>query len=472
MPRPNFALFLVILLEGYVVLACELLAIRLLIPHVGSGVEVVAIIISGVLLPLAYGYYCGGRRYHDAVATSASRSIRKWLLKNLISAMAILTFGLSFVFLELFFALLNDLGIKHFLLQTSIYTAVFLVYPVFLLAQTVPLISNYFKQAQLSRITGRMLFFSTIGSFLGSVVSTIIFMHWIGVHMTCAVTICLLTLSIILLSRRGLHYDHLLAGLFAMIAIAVNNPAFQHRIKVYSDSAYNTASVYDHAEENRKDLYLNNSRSSRYSSDPKQRFSYIRFIEESIINPMPADGHILVLGAGGFTLGIDDHQRDYVFVDIDAALKQVAEDHLLPSKLAANKHFIAESARQFLNQTDQLFDAIIVDVFSNQQSIPMETTTVEFWQSVQTHLRPSGVVAANIIMSPLYVDRFSVRIANTFSAVFPSHIRQLVEPVNFWSARADLPNVLFIYKHSAHSQDRTIYTDDLNSHSMDRFITH
>jgi hypothetical protein len=31
--------FLVILIEGYVVLACELLAIRQLIPFVGSGTE-------------------------------------------------------------------------------------------------------------------------------------------------------------------------------------------------------------------------------------------------------------------------------------------------------------------------------------------------------------------------------------------------------------------------------------------------
>jgi len=59
----NQLLFLTILLEGYVVLASELIAIRTLVPFVGSGTEVIAIVISAVLLPLAVGYHIGGQRF-------------------------------------------------------------------------------------------------------------------------------------------------------------------------------------------------------------------------------------------------------------------------------------------------------------------------------------------------------------------------------------------------------------------------
>ena len=58
--RMSNSLFAVILLEGFVVLAFELLAIRQLIPFVGSSTDVVAIVIGAVLMPLSFGYYSGG----------------------------------------------------------------------------------------------------------------------------------------------------------------------------------------------------------------------------------------------------------------------------------------------------------------------------------------------------------------------------------------------------------------------------
>jgi len=464
----NTALFLVILLEGYVVLASELLAIRLLVPHVGSGVEVVSIVISGVLLPLAYGYYYGGKRYHTLQPHKKNRSIRSWLLKNLASAMAILTLGLSFIFLELFFATLSALGVKHFIAQTAIYTAIFIVYPVFLLAQTVPLISNYFKQTQLSRITGRMLFFSTIGSFLGSVVSTIILMNLIGAHLTAAVTICLLAVAIFILCRRGLRFDHLYAVFVALLALALNSPSLQQTLGIVGDSAYNTATVVDMPEKESRGLYLNNSRSSLFSANPAKRFPYVQYIEQHILNTMPADGNVLVLGAGGFTIGFDDRRRRYVFVDIDPTLKEISEAHLLPEKIPANKEFVAQSVRQFLNQSTEAFDVIIAEVYTNKQSIPTEATTLEFWQAVQAKLKPNGIVVANLIISPRFDDLFSSRIARTFSTVFPNHLRQAVDPVDFWQT-ADPKNILFIHKSTPHDDDQLIYTDDLNPHSLDHY---
>jgi hypothetical protein len=59
--RIEFFLLSVILTEGYILLSSELLAIRLSIPFVGSGTDTISIIIAAVLLPLAFGYYQGGK---------------------------------------------------------------------------------------------------------------------------------------------------------------------------------------------------------------------------------------------------------------------------------------------------------------------------------------------------------------------------------------------------------------------------
>lgn len=177
-------LFLVIFIEGYVVLASELLAIRLLVPFVGSGTEIVSIIVSAVLLPLAIGYHMGGKafkkHYHKrAQAGKASRSVRRILGRNILIALTILSLGLSYLFLELFFLKMAVWGIHNRLLQTAIYCLLFLVVPVYILGQTVPLVSNYFSRRKLSEITGVMLFFSTTGSFF-----------WICVFHYCVNDVC------------------------------------------------------------------------------------------------------------------------------------------------------------------------------------------------------------------------------------------------------------------------------------------
>src|ERR1700761_6458590 len=100
--RKHLFLFLVIGIEGYLVLATELLAIRELIPFVGSGVEVVSIVISAILLPLAWGYYAGGQRVRLELQAAHAHprrwrafSIRAMLLRNLLVVTGILAFGLS-----------------------------------------------------------------------------------------------------------------------------------------------------------------------------------------------------------------------------------------------------------------------------------------------------------------------------------------------------------------------------------------
>jgi hypothetical protein len=120
--RKTSLLFLIILVEGYVVLACELLAIRQLIPFVGSGTEVIAIIISAVLLPLAIGYHRGGQAFASQYRTRRKQgktplTVRRLLLKNILSALFLLAFGLSYPFLELFFGTLTVAGFTNRIVQ-------------------------------------------------------------------------------------------------------------------------------------------------------------------------------------------------------------------------------------------------------------------------------------------------------------------------------------------------------------------
>ena len=105
---------------------------------------------------------------------------------------------------------------------------------------------------------------------------------------------------------------------------------------------------------------------------------------------------ILVLGAGGFTLSHHEPSNRYTYVDIDPAIKGIAEQHFL--REPARGEFVADDARRFVATTDRRFDAVVVDVYSSHTSIPSHLVTREFWEGTRRVLKPSGVLLANLIL--------------------------------------------------------------------------
>jgi hypothetical protein len=490
-------LFLTILIEGYVVLAVELLAMRSLIPFVGSGTEVIALVISAVLLPLAIGYHRGGscyeRRYQEYKTTGGKKplpSIRRILLQNLLTSLIILSAGLSYVIQEIFFGLQEMVGIQHHILQTSLFCLTFLVYPVYLLAQTIPLLSNFFSSEHLSHITGRMLFFSTVGSFGGSVLSTLVLMTTIGVHSTLLVTLFLLVAMIFLLTRKWYEADNAIAIIWFGLAVALNAEPVMQSLFVVADTQYSLIKVHhgtvdmETGLKNWKMISINRSTSSAYTQEG-ERPPYIEYIEQNLLDLPPMDSvvgkeladiehyttpplRVLVIGAGGFTLGMRDIQNHYTFVDIDPAVKTASEQYFLPKPLGKNKEFYALSARAFLRQNHEQYDVIVLDLYSNIMSIPQEAVTQDFFRAVKTHLKQGGVVAANAISSPDFRDKFSVRYYNSFASVFPHCSRQIIQKFHSWNNTRKRVNALYLYFDRPDITDTTIYTDDLNPSSLDK----
>lgn len=476
-------LFLVILIEGYVVLSSELLGIRLLVPYVGSGVETTSIIIGGVLLSLAFGYHRGGEAFSRGFAASKFnnkqiRTIRHFLLRNILRSLVVFTVGFSYIFLEAFFSGLSYIGLGHRLISTALYVLIFLVAPMYWLGQTVPLTSHYFSKHKLSRITGRMFFFSTIGSFLGSIVSTLVLMSFIGVHNTVIFTLFLLCLLAVLISGRSRSDVIFYCTLILVVIVGSNNTLVLNDFGVVSNNAYNMVQVISINEDGDKAMLLNNSISSQYGAIPENRSAYIIFIENELISSLekkiskPLD--ILVLGAAGFDLGRYDQINNYTFVDIDGDIKDVAEKYFLKRKLSKNIKFIPASARAFLNQNQKKYDLVIVDVYTNAQSVPMEATTREFYQLIKECLNSNGMVGVNIITAPSFQDRFSVRFHNTFTSVFPVFSRNFIRSKNLVthkpnnSTMYDNRNVMYVYVNSPYVTDKKVYTDDLNTSSLDK----
>jgi predicted membrane-bound spermidine synthase len=452
-----------IAIEGCAILVVELLAIRQLTPYVGNATDTVAIVIAAVLLPLAFGYEAGGRA---SFVPGDETGVRRQLTRNLLIAAFILSLGLSHPFLAAFFQILDGIGLTHRLVQAAVHASLFLVYPVYLLGQTIPLVACCSTGANLPRSTGLMLFLSTLGSFFGSVVSTLVFMTFFGVHITVALTLGLLVALAALIGwrtegRRGLV---LTASALGLYIVAVNSPAAVTAYGIVSNNLYSEIRIVTDPAENSRLLVINNSPSSKIAVHPEHRFAYLRFIEKDVLRRLETDRphRILVIGAGGFTIGLEDRFHAYTYVDIDPALREVSEKYFLRQSLSPNKTFVPESARAFLRRNTQTYDVVVLDAFTNRISLPPDLITREAFAAVRKAMAPDGQVIMNIITSPSFADRFSRSIDATIRSVFPFVTRQVLSETRTGS----VASVLYLASRPG-KEPHDIYTDDQNRSFLD-----
>ncbi len=172
----NLILYIVAFLEGFTTLSVEIMSIRNSVAIVGSNSISTSIILGIILLALSYGYYRGG----VFASQNKPEVIKKKVYQNLLIASIFYTF-VSFPLENQLLSYLLSLNIGYFL-PIFIGVSVLFILPVFLASQTIPLLSELIDDDKKAVIIGKLLFFSTVGSFMGSVVTSLVFFSYIGVE--------------------------------------------------------------------------------------------------------------------------------------------------------------------------------------------------------------------------------------------------------------------------------------------------
>lgn len=470
--KQTLTLFSLIIIEGYIVLSTELLTIRETIPYVGSGTDTLSIIIASILIPLAFGYHAGG----TYKTRKNKKKIRSKLISNMCIAATFLFLGLSYLFMLEFFVLLSKIGIENNLIQIALFCTIFIATPTYLLGQSAPLIAHFFRNKNLPKTTGHILFFSTTGSFLGALLSTLVLMPFVGVHHTLTLNFVLMAISVIILSKDIKARPVIYMTLLTLTAMALNSNSLLTLIfpNIRINNQYNMVQAGPISDD-RRIMRINFNPSSSYS-DNKEKFYYINIAEKIAIEPIlsstpPRD--ILVLGAGGCTFGHDDTNNKYTYVDIDKDLKDIAEKHLLQEPIGKNKTFIAKPVRAFLHTSPQKFDLIYLDTFLGKGSIPEHLVTHEFFEQIKTRLSENGILMINTVATANFDSTFSQTLDNTIRSVFPYISRTSIGGhYNLWqkegTSERQLSNLLYIYRHKNDYPTKSIYTDNKNTMLYDK----
>jgi spermidine synthase len=107
--------------------------------------------------------------------------------------------------------------------------------------------------------------------------------------------------------------------------------------------------------------------------------------------------YVLIVGCGGGTLAtmlVRAHIQ-VTIVDINPAAFTIARDYFkMPNEVICVEH----NGLTYLRTTQQRFDAVVIDVFDNNNTIPDGFTTKKFLASVKKKLKRGGVLAMNVII--------------------------------------------------------------------------
>ncbi len=452
-------ILMIILLEGFVTISLEILTIRQLIPMVGNSIIVTSLIIGIFLLCLAYGYRAGGLQNKNLIES---------LQRNFLCSAMGIGIGLSYVFIAYFFSFSHDkLGIP--LLVSLLGYLLLVIAPiVYLLGQTVPItMSLLHQQESAGKLGGKVLHLSTLGSFLGAVLTTLLLMNFFGVAWTVLANCGILALLFLLL------YEHQQSVLgLGLLSISVGlsyllNPGMEKQLFIATTPYANYLVIADTQLENGQKgrlLSINGSASS-FIDGQKQGFSYIEYIKNILFYELKLKNkNILVLGAGGFSLSAaGTFTNHFTYVDIDPAIYSLVKRYFLNS---IQGNFITADARQFVKLHPHDYDVIVSDAYSNTQSIPAHLLTREHFANIKQALKPQGLAIFNIIANPLLNTAYAKRLDNTIRSVFSSCS---VSPLQFTAQRP--VNIIYVCQVNAEEADKTIYTDDHNRVSIDYFVS-
>jgi predicted membrane-bound spermidine synthase len=436
-------LFAIVFIEGYCSLGAEVMALRRLIPHVGSSIVVTAPTIGFFLLALALGYHSGSR-----VATH----FRAVVARNFLISAALMGAGLAGSSVDAIFAG-APAGLAYLLFIGGVLCPL-----AWLLGQTVPILTNLMRAQRSGEAAGRALYWSTLGSFLGSLTLSLGMMQAFGVWSAVLLGTLLLVAGAVLVQRPQPLATALLIGV-AALGLAANLGDRQRADTAYAD--YAVQEVTRAGMVAPRAFQVNNQFASMIdAAEPPVYARYIQHLRRILLDDLAFTGRdILVLGAGGFTLSHREPANRYTYVDIDPAIRAIAERDFLREK--ATGEFIVADARRFVVETGKRYDAVVVDVYSARTSIPGHLVTREFWRDTRAALKPGGVMLANLILDGPLASPYA---RNLLATIESAYGRCAVEVL---AKAAPVSNVIVSCFVSSGTAAVQLYVDERNRADID-----
>ncbi len=379
-------------ISGFALMTFELAAARVLAPSIGSSTYVWTSVIGVIIAALSLGYWAGGR-----VADKRNRPTDiAWICLAIATAITL--------------TLLNYQQLIDTTVQTiadsrlqGVVASLLLFAPTSFLIGS---LSPYLVKLRVTSLaTSGQSFASlsaleSIGGITGTFITGFILFGYIGAREAFAVVVLLLLVSSWLITP-GHRWQARAAISIVVGLVCLGSLLIANKGNIDTPSAH--YSIFD--------AWVNGDPVRGIASGPggtqsgvyvyqpeKLVFWYTQRMAE-VVAQAPERNNILVLGGGAFTLPqylartYPDSTVDVV--EIDPKLADIARQYFSYED-PKNVNMIFEDARTYINKTDKVYDAILVDVYSDAD-VPFSLATKEYGRQIERVLDDKGVVIVNMI---------------------------------------------------------------------------
>ncbi|MBM3125229.1 MAG: spermine synthase [Chloroflexi bacterium] len=434
----NRYILFTVFISGMTTLAAELAAARLIGNVFGTSNLVWASIIGLILIYLTAGYFLGGKWADQNPTITAMLRVLAWsaftlglvpyaagpVLKLAATAFEALTTGIlagSFIAVLILFSI-----------------------PVTLLGTISPFAIRLLVKdtAQAGRTSGRIYAISTLGSFIGTFLPTLVTIPTIGTrHTFLLFSLLLLAVTLIGLWKYSSRNEFIKYSWMPVVLLIVALLFRNQTMKNNAGQVYETESAYNYIQVQEVNgftfLRLNDGQGvhsiyhpdTLYFNGPWEQFLVGPFF---YADRQVADvKRIAVIGLAAGTVArqattvfgeipIDGYELDEKIVEIGRTYF-----HMNMPNLAVH----IGDGRLNLERSPFIYDIIAVDAY-RPPYIPPHMTTVEFFTIAASHLTEEGVLTINVGSVP--GDRRLIDgLASTMASIFPSiHIMDIPGTLN------------------------------------------
>lgn len=420
-------LLFTVFISGMTTLAAELAAGRLIGNVFGTSNIVWASIIGLILIYLTFGYFLGGK-WADANPTPAAMY-------------RVLAWGAFTLGLVPYIAspVLRAAATAFDSLQVGILGASFIaalvlfIVPITLLGTISPYAIRLTVDdtSRAGQISGQIYSISTLGSFIGTFLPTLVTIPAIGTKNTFLLfSMILLLVALIGLARFASQRDMLKHVWMPFVLVALALLTANQSLKTNAAQVYETESAYNYIEVLNQNgftiLRLNEGQGvhSIYSPDTLQyNGPWDQFLASPYFyaNRKPSD--VKRVAIVGLAAGTTARQMTAVYGDIpidgyelDPKIVEVGQNYF--DMTMPNLNVIIGDGRLNLERSEQKYDIIAVDAY-RPPYIPPHMTTREFFEICASHLTENGVLTINSASVP--GDRRLINgLATTMATIFPS----------------------------------------------------
>ncbi|RJP54544.1 MAG: spermine synthase [Anaerolineaceae bacterium] len=428
-----------VFISGMTTLAAELAAGRLIGNVFGTSNLVWASIIGLILIYLTLGYFLGGKWADKNPTPLAMYRILAWaaFTVGLVPYAAVPVLRSA---AEAFEAL--SVGI---LAGSFVTVLILFIVPVTLLGAISPYAIRLSIEdaAKSGQVSGQIYAISTLGSFIGTFLPTLVFIPTIGTRLTFVLFgLTLLIVALVGLARFASQREMFkliwMPVVLIVIAAAFSNSA----LKKNTGQVYETESAYNYIQVQEVNgftlLRLNDGQGVHSIYHPDTLFyngPWEQFLVGPYFYPNRSPESIGRMAIVGLAAGTAARQAAAVYgsdlqidgFEIDDKIVEVGRKYFdmnLP-----NLNVIVGDGRLGLDRSPHKYDIIAIDAY-RPPYIPPHMTTLEFFEICASHLADDGVLTLNVGSTP--GDRRLIDgLATTMSQFFPSiHIMDIPGTLN------------------------------------------